>query len=103
MLVGFFYFSGVKVMSDTLESNDQLRLRVLVGMDAEAAFRQLVEVVATDPAGTNEQVRAKYYASLQKIMSNEIIDTEAFHRRIDIFIRLLEENRLEMRKTREPE
>lgn len=102
MLVGFFYFSGVKVMSDALESNDQLRLRVLVGMDAEAAFRQLVEVVATDPAGTNEQVRAKYYASLQKIMSNEIIDTEAFHKRIDIFIRLLEENRLEMRKTREP-
>ena len=35
MLVGFFYFSGVKILADALRNRPQLKMRVLVGMDAE--------------------------------------------------------------------
>lgn len=34
-LVGFFYFSGVKVLYDALRANPNIKLRVLVGMEAE--------------------------------------------------------------------
>lgn len=102
MLVGFFYFSGVKVMSDAFARNPNLKLRVLVGMDADTAFSQLVEVVAQNGGDSNADVRDRFYTSLQKILGSEIVDTQAFHERLEIFIRLLDERRLDMRKTREP-
>lgn len=46
MLVGFFYFSGVKILADALRSRPELKMRVLVGMDAEILVGRLVETVS---------------------------------------------------------
>ena len=40
MLVGFFYFSGVKVLAEALRDRPQMKMRVLVGMDAERGTAQ---------------------------------------------------------------
>ncbi len=53
MLVGFFYFSGVKVLAEALRDRPQMKMRVLVGMDAEFALGQLVEVVQKGGADSN--------------------------------------------------
>ena len=45
MLVGFFYFSGVKALYEALVANPQLKLRVLVGTDVECVMGRVVECV----------------------------------------------------------
>ena len=102
MLVGFFYFSGVSVLANSLESNSTMRMRVLVGMEAGQFLGQLVEVFQDATANDDVSIRQRFYASLQNILGSEKVDNRAFHERLRIFIQLLEEKRLEVRKTREP-
>ena len=102
MLVGFFYFSGVKVLAEALRDRPQMKMRVLVGMDAEFALGQLVEVVQKGGADSNEAVQERFCESMKKIMGSSFIDSQAFHERVGIFINLLETKRLDIRKTRDP-
>lgn len=102
MLVGFFYFSGLKVVAEPLRANKNLKLRVLVGMEAEQACGQLVELARAYEEESHDDIRNRFYASLRRILGNECIDRESFHERLGIFVELLEEGRLEMRKTKEP-
>ena len=102
MLVGFFYFSGVKVLAEALRDRPQMKMRVLVGMDAEFALGQLVEVVQKGGADSNEAVEERFLESMKKIMGSSFIDSQAFHERVGIFINLLETKRLDIRKTRDP-
>ena len=101
MLVGFFYFSGVKILADALRDRPQLKMRVLVGMDAEILVGKLVETVS-DGSDSQDAVRERFYESLKKIMGSSFVDSQAFHERIGLFVELLKTNRLEMRKTRNP-
>lgn len=101
MLVGFFYFSGVKVLADALRDRPSLKMRVLVGMDAEFAVGQLVEVIAKG-GDSQEAVRERFYESKRKILGSAAVDTQAFHERVGIFIDLVKSGRLDIRKTRDP-
>lgn len=102
MLVGFFYFSGVKVLAEALRDRPQLKMRVLVGMDAEYAVGQLVEVVQRGGADSAEAIQERFFESMKKILGSPVVDTQAFHERVGIFIDLLETGRLEVRRTRDP-
>ena len=66
MLVGFFYFSGVKILADALRDRPQLKMRVLVGMDAEILVGKLVETVS-DGSDSQDAVRERFYESLKKM------------------------------------
>ena len=101
MLVGFFYFSGVKILAEALRNRPQLKMRVLVGMDAEILVGRLVETVS-EGSDSQDAVRERFYESLKKIMGSSFVDSQAFHERIGLFVELLKTNRLEMRKTRNP-
>lgn len=102
MLVGFFYFSGVKVMAEAFRDRPQLHLRVLVGMEASLHLGELVEISRNDEGASNETIKAKYLESLKKIVGSEAVDKESFHERLKIFIEMLESGRLEIKKTRKP-
>lgn len=47
MLVGFFYFSGVKVMAEAFRDRPEMTLRVPVGMEADLHLGELVELTAS--------------------------------------------------------
>lgn len=102
ILVGFFYFSGVKVMTEPLRQNKDIRLRVLVGMEAERYCGQLVEIAQGISGESDNDVRTRFYASLRRILGDAKLDQQSFHERLEVFIELLTEGRLEIRKTREP-
>lgn len=102
MLVGFFYFSGVKVMTEPLRSNKEIHLRVLVGMEAERFCGQIVEAASVSTATDNNSIRNSFYDSLRRVMGSDKVDNQAFHERLELFIELLLEHRLEIRKTLEP-
>ena len=102
ILVGFFYFSGVKVMTDALRKNKDIRLRVLVGMEAERYCGQLVEVANGIKGESANDTRTRFYASLRHILGDEKLDKQSFHDRLGIFVEMLMEGRLEIRKTLDP-
>ena len=103
MLVGFFYFSGVKVIAEPLRQKPELKLRVLVGMDADILAGQIVEMAgSSDCDNSDDAVRERYQHVVRKIMGSAKVDNQAFHERIELFAGLLENGRLAIRKTRQP-
>lgn len=103
MLVGFFYFSGLKVIADPLRQKPKLKLRVLVGMEADILAGQIVEVGnAPDCDNSDDAVRERYQHVVRKIMASAKVDNQAFHERIELFAELLKNGRLDIRKTRQP-
>ena len=102
MLVGVFYFSGVKILAEAFRDRPQLKLRVLVGMDAGFALGQLVEVAQKGGPDSAEAIRERFCESMKTVLGSEAVDTAGFHERAGIFIDLLESKRLDIRKTREP-
>lgn len=102
MLVGYFFFSGVKVMYDALKARPDLKVRVLVGMDAEIAMGHLVEDLREDGNQSVAAIKARFYESMKKIVGAVEVDKQAFHDRLDLFVELLRNHRLELRKTVEP-
>ena len=107
MLVGFFYFSGVKAFYEALTANPQLKLRVLVGADIEYVMDRVVEceLTETDSFGTalaysDNEIRARYVESLRKVANAPESDKASFHDRIGYFIEMLKADRLVIRRTR---
>ena len=102
MLVGFFFFSGVKIIYDALKARAGMKLRVLVGMEAELAMGRLVEGVNRNGDNSAVAVKERFYESMKKIIGSSEVDTQAFHDRLELFVEMLQQNRLEIKKTKDP-
>ena len=89
-------------MTDALRKNKDIHLRVLVGMEAERYCGQLVEVAKGVKGESVNDTRARFYASLRHILGDKKLDTQSFHDRLGIFVEMLTEGRLEVRKTLAP-
>jgi hypothetical protein len=102
-LVGFFYFSGIKALYEALAGNPAIRLRILVGLEAEEHCGRVVEYVreATEAEGDRDAQTA-YLKSLRESFRSKAMDKPSFYDRVGCFLELLSEGRLELRKTREP-
>ena len=96
MLVGFFYFSGIRVVSDALADNEKVVWRVLVGMEAED------EASAPRRGASDGDVRDWFYAKMRATLARERLDTQAFHERLAVVERMLREGRLRALETYRP-
>lgn len=101
MLVGFFFFSGFGTVADTLRKKPGTTLRVLVGMEAERLCGRVVETEAAGGGGDSDSIREAYLASLRRAMASESLDEAAFHGRFALFVEMVRDGRLQMRRTRE--
>ena len=102
-LVGFFYFSGIKALYEALAGNKDIKLRILVGLEAEAYCGRVLECVReASGAGGNRDVQDAYLKSLRESFRSKALDKPSFYERAGYFVELLREGRLELRKTREP-
>ncbi len=109
ILVGFFYFSGIKALYESLAANQKIKLRILVGMETEQVMGHLVEcsLDETDDFGrrvpvSDFEIAERYLASLRRAVNSQDFDKQSFHERFNFFLGLLREGRLQIRKTREP-
>ena len=59
VLVGFFYFSGIKALHEALTANKAIKLRILVGLEAEEHCGRVMEFVreATEAQGDRPSKR----------------------------------------------
>lgn len=101
-LVGFFYFSGVTTLYDSIKENPDLKIKVLVGMDAEEHMGKVIELATAQKGLVTAECQEAYLKSLRKVFSSKNIDDQTFFERNKLFIDLIQEGRLEIRKTLEP-
>lgn len=101
-LVGFFYFSGIHELYQGLVENDHVILKILVGLNTEKINNQLVEYALNEPNATANQITERLFQNIKVTLNGEDFDTQDFYERVGLFIRMIRENRLLIRKTRQP-
>ncbi|WP_159991433.1 helicase-related protein [Pelistega ratti] len=101
-LVGFFYFSGWSEIAESLQNNNKVVLKILVGLDTFNHMGAVVEYgLNHDGASQNEQFNT-FLNSTKIALNQDILDTQEFYEQIQFFISMIEDNRLEIRKTESP-
>ncbi|PIP28655.1 MAG: helicase [Candidatus Moranbacteria bacterium CG23_combo_of_CG06-09_8_20_14_all_35_22] len=100
-LVGFFYFSGIRELYEGLKNNPDVSLKVLVGLSVDVQNYGLVEYAEKEQFSDEEKAH-KFFDSIKKSLNTENFDTKEFYEQIIYFIKLINENKLIIRKTFEP-
>lgn len=116
-LVGFFYFSGFREIYESIKKNSQLReIKVLVGLNVDEYNNVLVEYgkdsetigdnlkrrVQKTIGQTTEEVITELLNSYRKTSRHEDCDTKEFYESAKLFLDLLRQSKLLIRKTKEP-
>ena len=101
-LVGFFYFSGWQEIYKKLETNKEVTLKILVGLQVDKYLSNIVEVGLKDESLSQEEHFSQFMKSMGYAINNAEMDNEVFFNQIEFFIQLLEEDRLIIRKTVNP-
>jgi len=100
-LVGFFYFSGISELYDSLKANPDVELKILVGLDVDFLNRDLVEYAY----GSNQSDEAKlngFFNSIRKSINSDSFDSKEFYEQVRFFINLIQNYKLLIRKTFNP-
>lgn len=101
-LVGFFYFSGVQELYQGLLENDHVILKILVGLNIDKTNNQLIEYALQNQTSTDDDHLHKFLADTRVSLNGEDFDTHDFYQQFSLFIKMIKEDRLIIRKTRQP-
>lgn len=101
-LVGFFYFSGWQEIYKELQKNDNVKLKILVGLQVDKYLSGIVEVENKDDSLSREEHFTQFIKSLGYAINNAEMDNEEFYNQVEFFIKLLEDERLIIKKTLNP-
>ena len=101
-LVGFFYFSGWQELYETLKTQADLSIKILVGLDVEYRLGQALEVALESDHLTNDELAERFFASMGFALNTEDLDNANFYEQVTFFVHLLESGRLHIKKTLEP-
>ena len=101
-LVGFFYFSGWQEIHKNLQQNEHIVLKILVGLQVDRYLSGIVEVGEKEDHLSNEEYFSHFIRSMGNAINNAEMDNEEFYNQISFFIDLLEQDRLIIKKTLEP-
>ena len=101
-LVGFFYFSGWSQIYNNLKDRDDLEIKVLVGLSVDKGLYSILEYARESDNLTGEEKADDFFKSLKIAINSEQLDTEEFYRQVDFFVKLIEEDKLKIKKTQEP-
>lgn len=102
-LVGFFYFNGWAEIYKSLQKKPEQRLKILVGLQVFQHAGTIVEYAENlEEEFSNDEVFQNYLVSLGFALNNEEMDTEEFYNQVGFFVQMIEDGRLEIRKTENP-
>ena len=107
-LVGFFYFSGINefyIPIKELEEKNSLKkghIKILVGLNVDKSIHGIYEYAKTSKLFSVERVKKEFFYSIKKALTSKEIDNEDFYEQTKFFIKLLEEEKLIIKKTKEP-
>lgn len=101
-LIGYFYFSGWQEIYNGISENKNIKLKILVGLQVEKFLSENIEFESKDSTLSNEEHFSRYMKSLGLAINNNEMDNEEFYNQLSFFVELLNTNRLEIKKTRNP-
>lgn len=107
-MVGFFYFSGVKELYETLKELDTKgalnngHLKILIGLNVDRISYVLYEYAKVSKFFSEEIVKKELFESLKKAFTSQDVDNQDFYIQADFFLKLLEEEKLLLKKTKNP-
>ena len=101
-LVGFFYFSGWQEIYKNLQNNPELSLKILVGLQVDKRLSSIVEIGLHDESLSNEEQFSQFMKSMGNAINNAEMDNEEFYNQLEFFVQLLQDGRLIIRKTLNP-
>ena len=107
ILTGYFFFDGFQGLLDVLEKNKNLKLRILVGMDAGIDTKGLVYRVYEYEAGQppSDGYANDYLGKLKSVLTHsdpkESVSAENA-KLSKVFATMISEGRLHIRKTKTP-
>lgn len=101
-LVGFFYFTGWQEVYKSLKSNPEVKIRLLVGLQVGNHLSKIFEHDIQDLDLSSDEYFNDFMTSLGFAINNEDQDTKDFYEQVHFFLNMLKEERLIIRKTKEP-
>jgi superfamily II DNA or RNA helicase/HKD family nuclease len=107
-LVGFFYFSGFKVLYKILRElyeEGKLKegfLKILVGLNIDSGVYGIYEGAKRLKVFNSNIIKDDFFQSFKKAFTSADLDNSEVYEQVDFFKRLLLENKLIIRKTKEP-
>ncbi len=100
-LVGFFYFSGIRELYESIKNNPAPTIQVLVGLNVDKANYGLIEYGHTGKVDGNKH-QSLFKDSVVKSINSDEFDNADFYEQARFFIQAIVDDRLIIRKTREP-
>ena len=101
-LVGFFYFSGWQELYETLKKYPELDIQVLVGLEVDQTLGRTLEVTYSAEGMSHAELTDRFLASIATALNDENLDIKDFYIQVEYFIELIENGRMQIRKTLEP-
>ena len=100
-LVGFFYFSGIRELYEAVKNNPNVKLYVLVGLNVDKTNYGLIEYGHTGKIDGNKH-QSHFKDSIIKSLNSDEFDNSDFYEQAKFFIQAIMDDRLVIKKTREP-
>ncbi|WP_212751769.1 SNF2-related protein [Mesohalobacter halotolerans] len=101
-LVGFFYFSGWKEVYQNLKNNPDIKIKLLVGLQVGNHLEKIFEHDVQDLNLSSDEYFNDFMTSMGFAVNNEQQDTKAFYEQVHFFLDMIRQERLIIKKTREP-
>src|SRR3990172_7285830 len=101
-LVGYFYFSGWRELYESLKSQNDLTIKLLVGLDVDKSLNRVFEVAKDGESLSNDELADRFFESLNIALNDENLDNQEFYEQVSYFLELLQNGRLQIKKTLEP-
>lgn len=102
-LVGFFYFSGWREICESIMVNPHQKIKILIGLRVCNILGKAVEYSYDNgEVLSRDEEFEKYIESLGFALNNDDMDKEAPYNQWELFINLMHEGRLIIRKTENP-
>ena len=101
-LVGFFYFSGWEALYKSLQENEDVQIKLLVGLQVNELLNSIVEHGSQEDGLSQDDHFNLFMSSMRNALNNKDMDNEEFYTQVTFFIKMLHEERLVIRKTEHP-
>ena len=101
-LVGFFYFSGIRELYDSLKNQPDIRLDVLVGLNADKTIHGLIEYGDATKGLTDKEKFEQFLKSISTSINSDDFDNQTFYNQARFFIEAIKQDKLRIRKTYDP-
>lgn len=101
-LVGFFYFSGWKEVYQNLKDNPDVKIKLLVGLQVGNHLQNIFEHDVQDLDLSSDEYFNDFMTSMGFAVNNVQQDTKEFYEQIHFFLDMIHQERLIIKKTKEP-